>query len=157
MARKTYPFEDAERDYRASSALSVNALAVKHGIPEATLRREAKKRGWIRGASETKRQMVKDGLAGVSLTKVLTNDEVRQINLDEASQDITDMREGLAVARACISKLASMVDGTDNPRDVKVIVEANKAAIETIRRIRGLDDNMANATPYEEQLRELAK
>ena len=134
-----YNFDDAEVDYRAGS-MSVNAIATKHGIPEPTLRREAKKLGWIKGLASTKRAMVKDAMAGADLTNSLTNDEVRQNQLDAASQDVRDMNDGLSVARSCIAALLGMVPTVSEPRDIKTIVEANKSAIETIRKIRSLDD-----------------
>lgn len=134
-----YSFGDAEADYRAGS-MSVRAIADKHGIPEPTLRREAKKYGWVKGLASTKRAMVSDAMAGADLTHSLTHDEVRQNQLSAASQDILDMNNGLSVARGCITALMSMVAGVKEPRDIKTIVEANKSAIDTIRKIRGLDD-----------------
>lgn len=50
MTKNVYPFDEAEVDYRAG-AMSVNGIAKKHGIPEPTLRREAKKRGWIKATA----------------------------------------------------------------------------------------------------------
>jgi hypothetical protein len=50
------------------------------------------------------------------------------------------MRSGLAVARKCIGRLKLVVEVADDPKDIKVIAEANRIAVETIRRIRGLDD-----------------
>lgn len=134
-----YNFADAEVDYRAGT-MSVNAIATKHSIPEPTLRREAKKRGWVKGLSSTKRAMVRDAMSGADLTNSLTNDEVRQNQLTEAQQDVADMNAGLAVARACIASLMSMVPSAEGPRDIKGIVDANKGAVETIRKIRGLDE-----------------
>lgn len=134
-----YNFADAEVDYRAGS-MSVNAIATKHGIPEPTLRREAKKLGWVKGLSSTKRAMVSDAMAGADLTKTLTNDEVRQNQLSAAHQDVADMNCGLAVARACMQSLLVMAASADSPRDIKSIVDANKAAVDTVRKIRGLDD-----------------
>jgi hypothetical protein len=49
------------------------------------------------------------------------------------------MNSGLAVARKCLVKLLDMVDMVADPRDIRAIVEANKSAIETIRRVRSLD------------------
>lgn len=137
--KQKYNFADAEVDYRAG-LMSVNAIATKHGIPEPTLRREAKKLGWVKGLSSTKRVMVQDAMSGADLTKTLTNDEVRQNQLSAANQDVTDMNSGLAVARACMSSLLMMVPLAEGPRDIKSIVEANKGAVETIRKIRGLDE-----------------
>lgn len=141
--RPKYNFDDAEVDYR-SSAMSVNSIASKHGIPEPTLRREAKKRGWVKGLASTKRAMVSDAMSGADLTKKLTNDEVRQNQLSEAQQDVADMNSGLSVARGCIAALMALIPSVGEPRDIKTIVEANKSAIETIRKIRGLDDAPAS-------------
>lgn len=134
-----YNFADAEVDYRAGT-MSVNAIATKHGIPEPTLRREAKKRGWVKGLSSTKRMMVRDAMAGADLANKMTNDEVRQNQLTAAEQDVADMNSGLGVARSAIAALASMVPAADGPAKIKAIVDANKAAIDTIRKIRGLDE-----------------
>lgn len=139
-----YPFDAAELDF-AAGGYSINALAGKYGIPEATLRRYSKANGWVKGASETKRKMVREALAGDSLDEGVTNDPanfeaVRQTRLAEAAQDVEDMNAGLKVARACIVKLLAMVESIDNPNDVKRVVEANRAAVETIRKIRSLDE-----------------
>lgn len=58
MKKDKYNYADAEVDYRAG-AMSVNAIATKHGIPEPTLRREAKKRGWVKPTAQLKTDMVK--------------------------------------------------------------------------------------------------
>lgn len=137
--KEKYNFADAEVDYRAGS-MSVNAIAGKHGIPEPTLRREAKKRGWVKGLASTKRVMVQDAMSGADLTNELTNDEVRQNQLSAAQQDVADMQTGLAVARSCMRSLLAMVDKAEGPRDIKAIGEANKVAVDTVRKIRGLDD-----------------
>jgi transposase-like protein len=146
-----YDFNAAEIDYRAGG-YSINALATKHGIPEPTLRRYAKKAGWIKGTSDVKRELVREAMAGIPLTdeamtNELTSDEaVRQVQLDEATQDVKDMNTGLAVARKSMGKLLMMVDEVDHPKDVKTIVEANKLAVETIRKIRALDDEQGPET-----------
>lgn len=140
-----YDFTSAELDY-AAGGYSINALSQKHGIPEPTLRRYAKKAGWIKGSSDTKRELVREAMAGTPLgdellTNGMTNDEaIRQIQLDEAAQDVQDMNTGLNVARKSMTKLLTMVEQVDHPKDVKTIVEANKIAVDTIRKIRSLDD-----------------
>ncbi|MBA5606330.1 hypothetical protein H3H36_13315 [Duganella sp. FT3S] len=65
--------------------------------------------------------------------------KAHQLQADAAAQDIHDMNTGLAVARKVLNRLIDMVDETDDPRDLKVVVEANRAAIDTIRKIRSLD------------------
>lgn len=146
-----YDFAAAELDYQAGG-YSINALATKHGIPEPTLRRHAKKAGWIKGNSDVKRELVREAMAGAplddeSLTNGMTNDEqVRQVQIAEATQDVQDMQTGLSVARKSMAKLLTMVDQVDHPKDVKVIVEANKLAVETIRKIRELDEPEDSST-----------
>lgn len=134
-----YNYTDAEVDYR-SGLLSVRAIAAKYGMPEPSLRQEARTRGWIRGLAATKRTMVSDVMAGGDMYGHATEEEVKKRQLIAAEQDLRDMNAGLNVARACIRALYNMVDETDNAKEIKYIVDANKAAIETIRKIRGLDD-----------------
>lgn len=130
-----------EAAYKAGGK-SLNALAKELDIPEPTLRRLVKKNGWVQDAPGRKRKIVSEHFAGVSsgMTNKLTNDEVRQRQEAAALEDISDMQAGLDVARACIRRLGDMVEDASDPRDIKVIVDANKGAIETIRKIRGLDE-----------------
>ena len=125
-----------------TSGKAVNALAKEFDLPETTLRRLIKTRGWVQDATGRKRSIVADHFAGSA--GGLANGELRQSQEDAAREDIADMQAGLDVARACIRKLGAMIDEADDPRDIKIIVEANKGAIETIRRIRGLDEAPAN-------------
>lgn len=143
-----YDFDAAEQAY-TEGGWSINALANKYGIPEASLRRYAKLHGWVKGSSGVKREMVREALAGMPLlqtdpndermTNTLTNDEIRQLRFDAAAQDLADMNLGLTVARKCMATLLLMVDSVEHPKEVKLIVEANKGAVETIRKIRSLD------------------
>ena len=133
--------------YRAG-AKSVRAIAEEHGVPEGTVRSRAKKQGWTRNPEGTKRELVRAAMSGANsnFTQPFTHAAMRENIESEAEQDISDMRNGLAVARGCIEKLKAMVESADGPRDIKIIVEATKGAIETIRRIRGLDDPAQPAT-----------
>lgn len=146
-----YDFDAAELEYRAGG-WSINALADKYHIPEATLRRFAKKHAWVKGNAEVKRGLVRDAMAGIPLgydelaTNDLTNDAVRQLQLGAAEQDVADMNLGLNVARRCMAALLAMVGQVEHPKEVKLIVEANKAAVETIRKIRSLDNDDAPET-----------
>lgn len=150
-----YPFGAAELDYQAGG-WSINALSKKHGIPEPTLRRHAKRFGWVSPTgTEVKRAMVREALASglaprfvADLTNECVNrpdeadepDEARQATLGEAEQDVADMRLGLHLARTCMAKLLRLAAVVELPKDVKTIMEANKLAVDTIRKIRNLDD-----------------
>lgn len=140
MASNNTDWNAIEALYRANKG-SVLSIARDHGVTEGAIRARAKKGGWVRDPEGQKRQIVRakmSGMAGVA--SGVTNYEVRNLIANEADQDIADMQAGLGVARACIRRLADMVDEAEGPRDVKTIVEANKGAIETIRKIRGLDE-----------------
>ena len=59
-----------------------------------------------------------------------------------ASEDIADMQRGLRIQRHCLMSLEQLAETVGDPREVKVIVEAAGSAIDSIRRIRGLDQEL---------------
>ena len=146
--------EAAIKDYLSASRPSLNACATRHGIPESSLRRIVKQRGIIRSsAPDEKRQLVAEHFAGNAMANQVTNDEARQKDvLDEAEQDIADMTDALNVARAVLRRLLAIVNTLVAPRDLKAVCEANKSAMETIRRVRGLDVPMDFSNMSDEEL-----
>jgi hypothetical protein len=129
-----------EGQYRANSTRSIRSIAAEFGVTEGAIRSRAKRLGWVRDPSSTKREIVESAMAGVPIdSRGITQDELRNLVTQEATNDLTDMSAGLSVARQCIGKLSEMVKTADDPREIKIIVEANRGAIETIRKIRGLD------------------
>lgn len=142
--QKKQTLADAEADYRAGIE-SVCAVARKHGLSESTLRREASRLGWVRASQDERRRLVAETMAGAHMACELTDEKVRQVQVDAAAQDVQDMNTGLAVARKVLGKLLDMIDLLEDPRDLKVVVEANRAAVETIRKIRSLDAEPAPA------------
>jgi chaperonin GroEL (HSP60 family) len=136
MAKNT-DWLSIESEYIAGEK-SVNAIAIEHGVSEGAIRAKAKKNGWIRSAAKTKRELVSNAMAGI--TKGVANVNIRNLIDAEAEQDVQDMQDCLTVARACVKRLYGMVSVCEEPKDIKIIVDANKSAMETIRRIRGLDD-----------------
>lgn len=143
MSEKKQPSDwiAIETEFRGT-ATPVLQIAKEHGVTEGAIRARAKKHGWVRDSGKLKRALVGSKLDGV--TKSSTNYEVRNLIEEGAERDAQDMRAGLEVSRSCVSRLLEMVATADGPRDIKMIVEANKGAIETIRRIRGLDDAPAD-------------
>ena len=126
-----------EGAYR-SGEKSLRDIAAEYGGSESTIRHRAKKNGWVRDPEKTKRQMVRAALSG-DVAHVAAQSAMRNIET-EASVDVEDMNLGLAVARACLRRLAIIVEQSEDAKEIKVIAESNKIAVETIRRIRGLDD-----------------
>lgn len=131
-----------EGEFRAGKR-ALQAIASDHGITEGAIRARAKKLAWIRDPEGTKRERVKAMMSGI--TAEGTNYASRNLE-SEAQQDADDMGLGLAVARKVLRRLGEMVDLCDNPKDLKIVAEANKIAVETIRRIRGLDEAQTDTT-----------
>ena len=136
-SKKKIDWVAIEGAYR-TGVMPLRAIAEKYGCSEGLIRQYAKREGWLQDPEGKKREYVKSLMSGIS-----TQTPTQRVNATltrEAEQDASDMGDSLALARKCISKLSTMVDATDNPKDVKIVAEANKIAMETIRRIRGLDD-----------------
>jgi transposase-like protein len=134
---RVHVYQDVEVDYRAG-VLSVSAVARKHGIADTTLRREALRRGWTRHTPEVRRQMVADALRGEFMASEVVSDAVHQHQVEAAAEDSTDLKKGLAVARKVLARLFELADQVDDPRDLKTVIDANKAAIDTIISVRSL-------------------
>jgi len=132
-----------ETEYRGTTT-SINKMALNHGISDGAIRKQAKKNGWIRDSGELRRSLVKDKLDGI--TRDSTGYAVRTLIEQSAEQDVIDMSDGLAVARGSIKKLLVMIEICEEAKEVKIILEANKIAIDTIRRIRGLDAEVEVST-----------
>lgn len=132
-----------EGEFRAGSD-SLRTIADRHGITEGTIRARAKKYGWSRDAAKTKRQIVASRMAGV--TQDVTQAVMRNIE-DAATEDVADMERGLRINRLCLLNLETAAQESTEPREIKIIVEATGAAIESIRKIRGLDDPAAGNAP----------
>lgn len=127
-----------EGAFRAGKS-SLREVANSHGITEGAIRKRAKQRGWLRDPEGAKRERVKALMAGAG-TREGTQYAERTLD-EEAGQDVRDMGLGLQVARACLARLLAVVEEGDlEPKEIKCVAEANKIAIDTIRRIRGLDD-----------------
>lgn len=123
-----------------SGKSTLRDIASQHGITEGAIRKKAKQRGWLRDPSGAKRERVKAIMAGTG-TPEGTQYAERTLD-EEASQDVKDMGLGLQVARACLSRLLVVTQEEDlDPKSLKLVAEANLIAVNTIRRIRGLDES----------------
>lgn len=130
-----------EGAYRSGSG-SLREIAANNGITEGAIRARAKKHGWMRDPEGTKREQVKALLSGAAQNA--THCALRNIE-EAAHQDAADMNMGLSVARRVLASLSALAVTSEEAKDLKVIAETNKIAIETIRRIRGLDEAGAKA------------
>jgi hypothetical protein len=128
-----------------SGLRALRDIAAEFGITEGAIRARAKKQGWTRDAAGTKRKMVADRMAGV--TQDVTQDVMRNIEC-AAEQDTKDMSLALRGARAGLaSAVAGLESGEADAKDTKVWSETIKLNVETIRKIRGLDESEKTALP----------
>lgn len=125
-----------EGEYRAGVA-TLRDIAGRHGITEGAIRKRAKTHGWTRDPSGTKRQIVRTAMAGGTQNGTLVALHTIQA---AAELDIEDMQRALRINRQCLISLEVASETVTEPREIKVIVEAASAAVESIRRIRGLDE-----------------
>ena len=130
-----------EGAYRAGIK-TLREIAAEYGTAPSTIKSRAKRHGWVQDASGTKRRIVADRMSGIA--HGVAQNAMCEIQ-SAATQDIDDMDSGLSVARTCLRRLLVMAEHAEDVREIKSIVESNKIAIETIRRIRGLDDTPEGA------------
>lgn len=127
-----------ETEYRAGIR-SLRDIASDQGISEGAIRKRAKKSGWVRDATKTVRETVKAHIAGAG-TQAGTHWALRTA-IDQAAQSgIADMEMGLANARRVLGRVSELLEAIEKPADLKTLNDANAGAIETIRRIRQLDE-----------------
>jgi hypothetical protein len=157
-----------EGDFRAGTR-SYRELAAQYSVSVAAIQRKAKKNGWVRDPTGTKRRIVAARLAGV--IQEAGQCTAYQIEA-EADQDVQDMQLGLQGARLALQRaVADLQPPTEEqtsadprtgllaPKDLKILSECVRVNIETLRMIRGLDDpkNPNNEEVDAEIERELAK
>lgn len=133
-----------------SGTRSTRDIANEYGLSHEAIRKRARKDGWTKDPTGTKRELVKARLTGCSNGSQLTAATIDA----EAGRDVADMNLGLNGARAILQSAVDSVqlqgvhtteDGRKlelviDPKDLKILSECIKINIETIRKIRGLDD-----------------
>ena len=154
--------------------VSQKVAAERFGVSQSTLCNEIKARGLKRSAAAAvKRAKVQEHFSGV-----MPGDPTRpgEVSVDlQALEDIKDMELCLSVARRVVRKLDRWLTDDEElidspilsteekaklrlpPREIKVIAETNNVAMETIRKIRGLDAPIDWDSLTDEQLDRLAK
>ena len=139
MAGKNVDWIAIEGAYRAGVD-SLRTIAGAHGLSEAAIRKAAKKNGWSRDPTGTKRAIVNAHMASSSQGGTQEGAQCAQEQIAAAANDdIRDMERGLRVHRACLERLETAVKRAADPKVIKTITEAAALAITGIRKIRGLD------------------
>lgn len=145
--------------YLGPESPSVLECCRRFGVAESTLRRVLKSRGIIRSsAAAQKRERVEHHFAGGDVADKMedclpTVDAI----IEAAREDVADMEDGLKVARECLKRLLKLAPLAADAAEVKRVAEANKIAIETIRRIRELDAVPDFASMSDEELEAIAR
>lgn len=137
-------------------------LAEEFGIAFSTIREWANRNGYHRSPTASKRKLVEDSLAKPETASETASDKPQTASLagstgnpdvDAAAQeDVRDMRLGLQAARLALKVsamgLKRMADsGEPDGKATKLWSECVAINVNTIRKIRGLDDAAAtNAT-----------
>ena len=145
---------------RIGEGASWRDLAADFGIPAASIREWSERNGYGRSPTASKRKMVEDLLASPE-TAQQPNETVHQsvqravstgnTEVDAAAQeDVRDMRFGLQAARLALKVsamgLKQMADEQiADPKASKLWSECIAINVNTIRKIRGLDDSTATA------------
>ena len=148
-----------EGAYRAG-IMPLREIGEAYSVSEAAIRKKAKQNDWLRDPTGTKREIVKGLIAGITTgsTQQSAQEYAKRTIYAEADKDAEYMGDCLDVAVKAVHKLHGMIDSAEEPKDIKIIVDANKSAMETIRRIRGLDDLSGNTvTNAADALAELAR
>jgi hypothetical protein len=127
-----------EVDYKAG-VRTLRVIALAHGTAESTIRKRATKHGWLRDPSGTKSEMVRSAMAGAQIGAQESAQDVLRTIEQAAGEDIADMERGIRISRSCLVSLETASTTASEPKDIKVIVEATALAIDSIRKIRGLD------------------
>lgn len=141
---------------------SVRAIAEKWGISDSYLRKRLKNTEGASSIERLKRREV-NSRAALNATKAEILLRGVEVAARAADEDVRDMVSGVEASREILIKIRSMIPDMDQARDLKVAAETVRATIDTIRKIRGLDnpvdsgdDDLGSAT--EEELRnELAR
>lgn len=135
-----------EMDFTAGVE-SIRALARRYGITEVSIRRRARRYGWVRRLG--------DRLAAIraQLSQATAQDAPRADPAtvaarlaEEAQQDASDLGLALATARTILRRLREAAETEPTPQGLRTIAEAVHRATETIFRVRRLDDQPAAET-----------
>lgn len=154
--------------------VAVPQVAARFDVPASSLYHEITKRGLKRAAAiREKRERVEAHFAGTPPDEDSHIDNASMQR--QVDSDIADMEGCLGVARRVVQKYKRILDDEDamladaemdpiekaklrlGPKELKVIAEGNNVAMETIRKILGLDAPLDWSKLSDEQVERLSK
>jgi hypothetical protein len=137
-----------------TTGLSNEEIGQRYGIGESAIRNRAKKEAWgPRNAAVQKRILVRNAAAGAAIGagSAPATPEEKSVQ-DAANRDIETMEKAARVQIAILDRcelLMEMRSDADDPssapaildpKDLKGVADASRAAAETYRKVRGLDE-----------------
>lgn len=125
-----------EPDFRAG-ILSLDAIGAKHGCSGTAVRKEAKRRGWIRGGEALKAERVRTALAAGSEG---SDGKVNETIAAEAERDIRVMRTAADFYENVIVEMSARFPELKQIKDQKTATETAVLATTQYRKLRGLED-----------------
>lgn len=151
-----------EARYRAGA--SARELSREHDIPHTRILRRAERFAWMQDPAGLKRERVKASLLGDPTTA-----KADSLIDAAAAEDVEDMNRGLRNARKILQRIEEHLDqghliavddqgrehyAAPSAKDLRTLGAANLASIETIRRVRNLDDPGQGASIYTKEERD---
>jgi hypothetical protein len=133
---KPIDWEQIETDFTAG-AESIRALARRHGISEVSIRRRAKKYGWVRRHGD-RLAAIRERVSQTTAQDAPRADPatVAARLAAEAEQDASDLAAGLRVARTVLRRLEALTEDVGSAQDLRTVALAADSAINTILKIR---------------------
>jgi hypothetical protein len=143
---KPIDWEQIETDFTAGVE-SVRGLARRHGISEVSIRRRAKKYGWVRRHGD-RLAAIRERVSQTTAQDAPRADpaEVAEKLASEIEKDCADLNLALMTARVILRRLHEVAETEPTPQGLRTIAEAVHRATETIFRVRRLDDQPAAQT-----------
>jgi transposase-like protein len=135
-----------EMDFTAG-AESIRAIARRYGITEVSIRRRAKRHGWVRRYGD-RLAAIRSQLSQATAQDAPRADpaEVAEKLASEIEKDCADLNLALMTARVILRRLHEVAETEPTPQGLRTIAEAVHRATETIFRVRRLDDQPAAQT-----------
>ena len=145
------PWSKIRVEYEAGKVAD-DVICEKYHLDLASFRRSVREFGWKRNFQSLKRELVESKTRQLEvIARPSFDDGFGQFDL-ETDSDAIDMANGVDNARNALLKIGHMLTRASSANEVRSLVQANHSAVETIRKIRGLDQADAFEDMTAEQL-----
>ena len=157
--KKEVDWLGVEADYRAGE-LTLRDIGEKYGCTEGGVRHKAKQAGWMRNPSGLKQERFKAAISGVTTQNTsqtsqdgsITTQAAADIIDAEGQRDVVFTHKAVEFFESVLDTVAASLPGQDSPKAVKTLTETAVLAVNSYRRLRGLEDSAANKGGLEDWL-----